>query len=732
MSGGKKGAGQIVGYRYYMGLHLALCHGPVDSVNEIIVDRRLAWSGNAASSSRITIAAKQLFGGHKSQGGVAGDVDVCMGEATQIANDYLTAKIGAPQPAYRGVTALVARQLYVAANNPYLKPWWVRVRRAPLSTGWYAAKATIVMPGGVQAANPAHIIVECLTNARWGMGYPLSIIDDAACRAVADALYAEGFGLNLEWSQASDIEKFVTEVCNHIGAAVQQRPDTGLFVIKLLRADYTVGTLPVLDPDSILRLTDYQRASWGETTGEVVLTYTRHDNGEPATIAVQDIANIAAQGGVISRSVNYPGITDAALAARVAQRDLAALSVPLAKVQLHVNRTAWSLMPGDVFQLNWPALGITGLVLRVAGIDTGTLADGTITIDAVEDVFGLGAASYVAPPPSGWVDPVQAPAAATPRLVVEAPYRDVLRRLSAGDFAVLHPTDCYLYALAGKPSAATYSAQISTKAASASAYVNGDEGVFTQTVALVAALPAAAVSTGVAYTGAVDATLWTVGGYALIDNEIVQVTALDTVAGTMTLQRGLFDTVPVAHAAGALVWLADGQQIADRTTWTVGDTVNVQLLTRTGLGVLTSAAAPVDNITLAQRQNRPYAPGNFLVNGAAWPAKVTGPVGVSWAHRDRTVQADTWTLQTAGNIGPETGVTYTVELLDSTGAAFATNAGLTGSSWAWANPDSSHDQLGVRVSAQRGGLNSWQAQLLPSSTPRYGYGLRYGQNYGSV
>ncbi|EKF9276366.1 hypothetical protein O1B68_002107 [Vibrio cholerae] len=45
---------QTVGYRYYLGMHLAMCHGPVDAVTEIQVADRQAWSGSllAAAASR--------------------------------------------------------------------------------------------------------------------------------------------------------------------------------------------------------------------------------------------------------------------------------------------------------------------------------------------------------------------------------------------------------------------------------------------------------------------------------------------------------------------------------------------------------------------------------------------------------------------------------------------------------------------------------------------------------
>ena len=44
MGGRSRRKAQTVGYRYSLGVHLALCHGPVDAIREILVDRRSAWS----------------------------------------------------------------------------------------------------------------------------------------------------------------------------------------------------------------------------------------------------------------------------------------------------------------------------------------------------------------------------------------------------------------------------------------------------------------------------------------------------------------------------------------------------------------------------------------------------------------------------------------------------------------------------------------------------------------
>ncbi|HID49351.1 MAG TPA: hypothetical protein EYP40_07050, partial [Chromatiales bacterium] len=124
--GGSSGGSQIVGYRYYMGMHLALCHGPVDDITELRMQGRAFWNGSVAGSNpkRLQIDRPDLFGGEKREGGISGDIDVLLGEPAQTPNDYLQTRMagGGAVPAFRGVVGLVLRKCYLAANNPYLKP----------------------------------------------------------------------------------------------------------------------------------------------------------------------------------------------------------------------------------------------------------------------------------------------------------------------------------------------------------------------------------------------------------------------------------------------------------------------------------------------------------------------------------------------------------------------------------------------------------------------------------
>lgn len=721
---------QTVGYRYYLGMHLAICHGPVDAVTEIQVADRQAWNGNLSGSGRINLDKPELFGGEKREGGVSGAVDVAFGQSTQAPNDYLVSKIGSPQPAYRGLLSLILRQVYIAANNPYMKPWAVRVKRC--FRGWHATKAEI--NGG---ANPAHMVYECLTNAEWGMGYPSASLDDASFKTAADTLHSEGFGLNMIWLQQSKIEQFIKEIMDHIGGVLTTSPATGRFVLKLIRADYDVASLRVLDPDNVIELESYQRAAWGETTNELVLIYTKPDTFKETSIAVQDLANIQAQGAVVSQTRRYPGITSDSLASRVAMRDLAAVSTPLAKVRLKVNRQAWNLYPGDVFKLVWPAFGIEGLVLRIANVDGGTLTDGSISIEAVEDVFGLPAASYTGSQPTGWIDPVPEPTVAIPRRLIETPYWDLALAMSAADLDYLDPTDCYLQTLAGRPTPGAMNYELNSKTSSSSVYTPRAQAEFCPTAVLGADLIQEVASTTF-YHSELDIDLVSVGSYAYIDNEVVQVTAINTAIQSLTLTRGVMDTVPVPHSAGAQIWFADGSQGVDPTEYASGETVNVRMLTTTGKGTLALNSAPTDSLTMNRRQDRPYPPGNVRINNVRYPQAAKNDLVISWAHRDRLSQTVSLIAQTNGNVGPEPGVTYTLRVYGEAGSLRRTYNGLTGTSQTYTLADDTADSglgrpnaaLRIELETNRSGVISLQKQSI--AFDRAGYGLHYNDYYGGI
>lgn len=667
---------QTVGYKYYIGMHMAVCHGPVDAVTQITVGDRVAWSGNVTGTQDVAVSAENLFGGEKREGGVSGTVGFKFGEPTQAQDAYLAAQLGADCPAFRGVLSFVLKKVYIG-NNPYLKNWAFKIKRLP-AKGWYDAKRDI---GG--HANPAHIVYECVTNGEWGMGYPTSALDDAKFKAVADTLHAEGFGLSLIFNRQGPIHEFIQQILDHIGGVFRLNQSTGLFEIKLIRDDYAPESLPLLNESNVASLDSYQRAAWGETVNEIVLQYTTADEKDTA-ITVQDLGNIQIQGGVVSETIRYPGIRDDGIAQRVATRELKARSTPLSRIRLTVNRQGWNLRAGDVFRFSWDKLGLSEAVFRVGQVQGGTLQDGKITIEAAEDIFGLPTNTYAAQQPVGWTSPNNAPAAAPYRLVYEAPYWDMVRAFGEADAQALPADAGYLVAAAVRPSSDAINFDLLTRTGSTS-YEEQGTGNFCPTCVLSEDL-APAVSSTITFTGGVDMEDVEVGDYAIIGGtEWVAVTALNVGAGAVVVDRGILDTVPVAHDAGTRIFFPYQLNGFDQTEWLDSETVDAKILPVTGMGTLSEASAPADSLTMSKRQARPYPPGNVRVNGQRWPTAITGPVTIEWSHRDRLQQTAGFIKQDASNIGPESGTFYNLKLYDEADVLRRTITGNVGTSYTWAS-----------------------------------------------
>lgn len=682
MGSSKKPKPVIVSYWYKAGMHYVPCYGPVDALTEVRVSDRSAWSGSQTTSGSITISQENLFGGKSREGGVKGTLRVKMGETTQDNSGFSGSGV---IPAYRGVLSLVYRGIY-SAGNPYMKPWWFKVRRILKGwhndSVWYSAKATVTL-GGVAHMNPAHIIYECITNPEWGMGYPTSAIDDAAFTSAADTLYTEGFGMSITWNQQGQIKGFIGEVLDHIHAVLRNDPSTGKFVLKLIREDYDFDELDIYDEAQIVDVTEYQRASWGETINEITVRYTDQSTSRVSAVTVHELANVQAQGGVISKTATYSGIPTYDLAVKVAMRDLRMASNPLAKVRFTVNRMGWRLLPGDVFRMQFSKLGIADVIFRVMDVNIGSLEANTITVSAIEDIFGLPTAAYVAQEPVGWVDPTSEPADSPFVYPTETHYWGLTRVMSRADLDYLEADDCYLTVMSQQPSGDSLSYSLWTRI-SPDDYATSGGSAHCPIAELTASV--SKTDTVISYDpdtaeniGVVEA-----GTYAYIQNsgtryEMVQIVSVSDT--TITVVRGILDTVPVEHDAGDLILFAEDFESTDGNLYLPTEAVNVKIQTKTGLGELDLADATQHSYTFAQRQNLPYPPGLFRINASQYPATYTGATAaVTWAHRDRLQQTATIIDQDEASIGPEAGTTYNLRLYNAASALMQEETGVTGTS----------------------------------------------------
>lgn len=619
------------------------------------VDQPLNITGNQT----VRIKAKNVFGGEESEGGIEGTLDVMFGAADQAVNPRLQQMFGGLVPAFRRRFTLFFDGM-VCAMSKYPKPWSFRVRRALKGWDgetWYETKAKIILDGGnIHAMNGAHIIYECLTNRDWGRGHGRARLDDAAFRACADVLYAEGFGLCIKWSRQDSVGNFIQVILNHIGANLFMSRNTGLWTLRLVRDDYDVDDVLLFDSSTgLLGIDGDESAASVQGANELVVNYIRPVDNTEGAVRIQNAAAVRAAGGVLSESVDYHGIPTPDLALRVAQRDVRA-KFGVKKFTVRLDRRGYKIEPGGVFRVSDPARGISNLVLRAGRIEDGALSAGVITVSAVMDVFGLPANSYVAVQEPLFTMPSSQPEPVTERIIGEATYRDTLLSVDDAQLAGLTPGTNFLTVIAAAPTGFSLNYQLDTRVGTVK--WRSTEADFTPNTTLTAAIPKT-IAPVVASVAGID-DLVEIGTAVMINTEILRVAGINQTDLTLLLARGCVDTVPAEHEPGARVWFYEAGIGVDDTEYAAGVTVQARLLTKTGAGKLNVNLAPVITHVINQRRERPYPPAQVMLNSAAYPEKISGPLSIAWAHRDRTIQADQLIDQSINSIGPEADVYYSL------------------------------------------------------------------------
>jgi hypothetical protein len=155
---------QVKVYDYLYSLDYGLCHGPVDSINQVWVKDKPIFCGAIRSRRNVCIDLPELFGGDSKEGGVRGVLEAYIGSNDQIASAQLAARAGRTPstfPGYRGLAHLFFRGyngtgFQWSTNNYYLPPIKVSITSVPKSLS--AAKAFIwplglTPPDGLEDGN---------------------------------------------------------------------------------------------------------------------------------------------------------------------------------------------------------------------------------------------------------------------------------------------------------------------------------------------------------------------------------------------------------------------------------------------------------------------------------------------------------------------------------------------------------------------------------------------------
>lgn len=412
-----------VGYRYYCAEMFELCYGPDTHVEQIKIRDRLMYQavvGTDNAGGGFLIDDPQAWGGDQppGEGGEYSWLDLTRGNYTDTANAYLESLLETSPnkvASLRGVSCLIKRGRqtelspagflesgYFAAGgvgyNPHFGEWKITVRRQPNNL------ATIYSKIGRQA-NPMEVVYEWATSLEYGARLPQNKINISSLQACAQTLHAEGNG----WSGKIETPTSPLEVCRNIGAQVdaifEPSPSLG-FTARLVRRDYSFGTLPILDKSVITRIDNYSPGAYEDTIGKVILPYKDINNNSADRPALYiDPANITIQGRVVPQTQEYIGVGDSTQANKLVTRDGRAVSLPRGPLECWV-KPSWGKLRyrSEVVKWIWENPSFSKL-MRITAIMPGNVDNSDYKIISIEDQFATGARTSGEPSGTEHIDP---------------------------------------------------------------------------------------------------------------------------------------------------------------------------------------------------------------------------------------------------------------------------------------------------------------------------------------
>lgn len=513
--------------------------------------------------------------------------------------------------------------------------------------------------------NPADMLWLCITNAQWGLGQPESMLDKDEFSAAWGVLNQEDMYMSIVFDDEGQIQNIINLICEHIDASCFVDKRTNKWTLKLIRDDYEVESLVVLDESNVRSISDYEIRTAAEQVNQVTVTYWNKETGKNATTSVLDPARIA-QNGLVNKPVEYDGFTNEATAYRAADRDLHALSSPLKIVTLNEVHPDFGrkLSVGDAFTWSWSVHGVDGAIMRVKSIDYGDAHDLSVKIEAIEDVFSTPMNS-VAPYMPPYENPAnQAPIDNPTVRLIELPYYDAVQLSGESEVnaeLAEDPTLSKVAVIAARPQRNSINAELLTGQSSYSSKATLDY------------CPSAILNTDInrmqtviSIKDGIDLDLILLNEWLLLDDEKLAVTAIDLIAGTVTVKRGVLDTVPEIHTAGSMLYFCDQYLAVDNTDYYADETVNAKLLTNTSSAQLSQALATARLIALNGEAYRPYPPAKVRINNAYYPQTsiITNDLKITWVDRNRLQQTGGEILGYFDDgVTREAGVTYSLELI---------------------------------------------------------------------
>lgn len=701
----------VTGYRYFMGVQLGICHGPDVQLREIKFGDDVAWSG-LSTGGTIQIDKPALFGGDTNgSGGISGTMRFYPGALTQTANEYLVGKVGLDLvSAIRGVSYCVMEGMYIGNSSSPQATSFV-VSRFPKSPDDRFKDYEQI---GLDA-NPAFFMYEMITQGLYGADLGYSSIDLDSFTSAARTLFDEGLGISAVIDSSTTAGDVINDIKRVIQGSLQTDPATGALKLRLIRNDYIVDELPLLDQSNIKNLIGFTRGSLDTAITEVKLKYTSIDDDfTERTVIAQNNAVRIHKGDSDGQVVQMPMVSTRKTASEIVMREMASASVPLATCTAECNRGPAHTEVGDVVRLSWPAEGVDNLVMRVTGVDLGAPQGGSVRLTLVQDVFGVFLSIYADGSERTWTKPTLQATDITRFDIIDAP-----------TILTTNQTVGSVLVVAENPGVAL-DYQLQVRGGVDSDYVDAGAMPFTPLFSTTTAMGAGWTDTKLVLSGP-SAELSSITadevrqglGLMLIVSALGRewISYQTAEAGNSTtstlglINRGLFGTKPLAHPAGARVWaVSEGFGVTD-WQYAKSESVSLRMLPRTQTGVLDVDDAVVHSYSVAGANLAPWMPGRVRVNGVEG-GQIAGVATVTWKTRDGSLPEVVFN----DDENQATDSTYQV-VVKSGGAVIKNVSGVAGESWSFTdeialNGGAYFSSLTFEVRAQKSGFTDSSTEMI--------------------
>jgi hypothetical protein len=413
-----------VAYRYYCAECFALGYGPDVHVERLTIGERLCFQatpGTDNAGGGFLVDDPQAWGGDQppGEGGQYAWYDITRGNYTDPTNAYLESQLTtAPNktPSLRGISLLIARGRltedspagfeesgYFAAGGvgfiPRFKELKAVLRRQPNNLATPFSKVG-------RHANPMEVWYEHSISNEFGAKAPIEELNIASLQAAAQVLHEENHGWSGSITNPTSPRDVCRNILEQIDAVADPSPSLGL-TIRLIRRDYSFGSLPVLNRDVIARVDRFSPGTYEDTVNKIIVPFPDPDNNFTDRPGIYvDPANQMIQGGrIVPRTQQYLGVGDYATANLLATRDGRALSVPRATLECAVKPEFGKLRSlGDVVKFEW-AQPTLNLVMRITSLTPPSPRETDWRLELIEDQFATGARTISDPGETEHIDP---------------------------------------------------------------------------------------------------------------------------------------------------------------------------------------------------------------------------------------------------------------------------------------------------------------------------------------